>query len=115
MRPDYITEEQYSAWTKQVENDPLIPEAFKTTPNLKDICISSYWLASELDALKCPANIKVRIAFSHGQLSFQSDPWESAQSLLKEYVDGTLVFDDDDLDKLNLLGKSHTTDKSLLN
>ena len=99
MKPDYISQTQYDEWVKRLQDDPFIPEMFKTSEK-RDICIASYWINDQLEALKCPSEIRIRIAFTLGRSIKESDPWTCAQSLLQDYVDGSLEFEDDEMDKV---------------
>jgi hypothetical protein len=100
MKPDHITQEQYDQWNAKVEADPLIPPIFKTNPDAREVCIAGYWLQELLDKQLCPHEIKFRIFFSYGEMAYEEDPWKLVEQISKEYANGTLVFADDDLDKI---------------
>jgi hypothetical protein len=98
LKPDHITEEQYNQWLAAVEADPLIPANIKTDADALEVCIAGHWLKQELDKLKCPADLQLRIFFTYGQLAYEGDPWKMAQLISQEYASGSLVFEDDELD-----------------
>ena len=100
MKPDYISQEQYDKWMDLVSKDPQIPSDFKQHPVAREVCIAGHFLKQELDALNCPNDLQLRIFYTFGQLSHEADPWDMAQLIIKEYKDGTLVFENDELDDI---------------
>lgn len=100
-RPNSVTNDDIIRWTKILESDSHVPREFITTPILKEVCLAGLWLTEELEKLKCPELILVRIQWTAGKLSYGRDPWDVHQEILKGYIDNTLIFEADNTSELN--------------
>lgn len=94
-RPDFVTEEDIKRWDFNMENDLQLPKIVLEWPTLKEVCYAGFYLAEQLDALRCPPEYIVRIQYTAGRLSFGRDPWEVSQELLELYKLNQLEFEPD--------------------
>lgn len=100
-RPDFITSEDILRWSTALDTDNSIPNDMVNSPVIREVCYAGYWLAEELQKLKCPEIILVRIQWTAGKMSYGRDPWEIHQMILDGYKNNTLVFESDDSQNLN--------------
>ncbi len=85
-RPSNITTRQITIWDDKLENDPLMPDLFKSNMMLKEIIYASYWLKDELIKLDCTDPILIfQFVYTLGYNSFDRDPWDEAMVLLQSY------------------------------
>src|SRR5271157_3172201 len=95
-RPEYITFEDTSRWDEKIDNDPLMPEAAKGSPIVREVCYAGQWMAEKLTEIECPDHLIGRMMWTAGELCFgRKDPWSIHQEVLNSYVDGTIAFEID--------------------
>lgn len=100
-RPNFVTPEDISRWSNNIDKDSAIPKALKESTIIREVCYSGLWLSEELFKLKCPDEIIVRIQWTAGKLSFGRDTWEVHQNILQEYKDNKLIFEDESNIEIN--------------
>jgi hypothetical protein len=99
-RPNFVTEEDISRWSENIDNDPGMPKSLAASPTIREVCFAGFWLCDELAKLECPDFLIVRIQDAHGRLSFGRETWEVSHQLLELYKNDQLVFEEDpDADK----------------
>jgi hypothetical protein len=96
MRPKYITKDQLSRWSKEI--DLSLPESVNI-PIVREVCYAGLWLTGVLRDLHCPEQLIERIQFTAGKVSFGRDPWEIHQYYIDGYKNNKLDFV---IDKINL-------------
>ena len=95
MYNKYISLEKVEEYDYLIDNDPGIPESLKQSSIIREVCRAGYYLVEELEKLKCPESILVKIQWTAGKMSYGRDPWEVHQMVLDNYKNNTLVFDSD--------------------
>lgn len=100
-RPDFVKDEDISRWSNNIEKDPNMPSFVLSNAIFREVCYSGLYLSEELEKLKCPDEIIVRIQFTAGKLSFGRDPWEVCIDLLNRYKKDELEFESDPDKELN--------------
>lgn len=94
-RPDFVTSEDLSRWDTEIDNDPNLPPLLAANPLIREVCYAGQWLGEELDKLKCPDDIVIRILFTAAQLAFGRDIWEVHQQMLTAYKNNELEYETD--------------------
>jgi hypothetical protein len=100
-RPDFVRDEDILRWSNNIEKDPNIPPLVLSSTVLREVCYAGLYLAEELDKLKCPEEIIIRIQFTAGRLCFGRDPWEVSSYLIESYKKDELQFESDPDKELN--------------
>lgn len=100
-RPDFVSHEDILRWDDSIKNDKTISESLLSVTMIKEVCYCGLWLSEELDKLKCPHDIIVRIQWTAGKLSFGRDMWETHQQMLEDYKNNNLIFNDDPDGEIN--------------
>lgn len=99
-RPNFVTEEDISRWSENIDTDPGMPKSLATIPLIREVCYAGLWLCDELEKLECPDFLMIRIQDAAGRLSYGRDPWEVSEELLQRYKNDELIFEEDpDADK----------------
>lgn len=106
-RPDFVTDEEISRWTEELENDELTPSPFKDEVLLREIIFSGMWLVEKLQDLDCPDHHIVQLQFAHGFESFGVDCWKKAEEILLAYENGEVDFSEADEDYIKLKDPSN--------
>lgn len=91
-RPNFITEEDITRWSKELEQSQIPKEMIKSAV-IREVCYSGIWLAEQLAKLECPDSLTARIQFSAGKASFGKDTWEIHQKFLDDYKNNELNFE----------------------
>src|SRR5574339_427910 len=94
-RPDFVTENDVSRWSSNIDTDPAFPKSLASSPVIREVCYAGLGLCEELDKLGCPDFLVVRIQDAAGRLSFGRDPWEVSVELLDRYKNDQLIFEED--------------------
>lgn len=97
-RPDFVTDEDITRWTDELENDPMTPSPFKDEVLLREIIFSGMWLAEKLQDLHCPDHRIVQVQFAHGFECFGNDCWKKAEEILLAYENDEIDFSESDED-----------------
>jgi hypothetical protein len=92
-RPDFITAQDVSRWTKIIESDKQIPSDLAANPTIREVCYAGLFLSEQLADLNCPEELLVRIQYTAGKMSFGRDPWEVHQQMLEDFKSNKIVFD----------------------
>lgn len=98
LRPTFVTEEDLNRWSTNIDEDKRIPQSLINSPLIREVCYAGCWLAEELEELKCPEHLIVRIQHAAGKLSFGRDIWEVHQFVLNEYKNNNLEFETGNLE-----------------
>ena len=98
-RPEFITTEDVTRWSENIDNDKSIPPTLSKVPVIREVCFAGLWLSEQLDILECPKSLIVRIQFTAGKASFGRDIWKVHQQFLEDYESNTLNFS---IDSVNL-------------
>lgn len=93
-RPDFVTPEDIARWSDNIDKDEKLPKSLVDLAIIREVCYCGLWLAEELDKLKCPPEIIVRIQWTAGKLSFGRDMWEIHLQMLEDYKVNKLIFED---------------------
>jgi hypothetical protein len=93
-RPIFIKDEDLKRWSDQLDNDPNFYKAYLNFPPLKEVCMAGLWLCEQLERLKCPEQLILRIQYTGGKMSFGKDPWLVHQTILENYISNKLIFED---------------------
>lgn len=94
-RPDFVTNEDIIRWSEIIDNDSTIPASFATSPIVREVCYAGLWLQEKLIEQNCPDEIIYRVQFTAGKMSFGRDAWEVHQQIFQDYLNNSLVFEDD--------------------
>jgi hypothetical protein len=94
-RPEFITNEDISRWSENLDNDENLSEALRQNPVIREVCYAGIWLYEELEKLLCPPEMITRIQYTAGKLSFGRDPWVVHQEMVQAYQDNTLDYEVD--------------------
>jgi hypothetical protein len=94
-RPDFVTNEDIARWSENIDNDPRLSPALKEQAIIREICYAGLWLTEELEKLKCPEEMIVRIQYTAGKLSYGRDIWEVHQMILDGYKLNEIEFEMD--------------------
>jgi hypothetical protein len=97
-RPDFITDEDITRWSENIDNDPRIPASIANSPIIREVCYAGLWISEELDKLNCPDDLIVRIQHAAGGLSFGRDIWETHQAVLKSYINNEIQLESEPID-----------------
>lgn len=100
-RPSFISNVDIDRWSNLIDEDKTASPELYSSPIIREVCYAGLWLVEQLNLLKCPESIIVRIQWTAGRMSFGEDPWEVHQEILCQYKDNTLVFEADDSLPLN--------------
>jgi hypothetical protein len=92
-RPEIISNEDILRWSENIDNDSRIPESIKKSAIMREVCYAGLWLAEQLEELKCPEDLIIRIQHAAGGLSFGRDIWETHQSVLESYKNDEMEFE----------------------
>ena len=93
-RPENVTNEDIARWSETIEDDPLIPPSLASTAIIREVLYAGQWLADRLNEINCPDHLVGRMMYTAGKVSFgRKDPWEVHQEILKQFTEGTLIFD----------------------
>jgi len=93
MSHKILTDEQLIKFNNCIDNDQFLPQSCKDNPIIRDLCRSGLWLCEQLEKLKCPEELIVRIQYSAGKASFGHDCWDVHQQFLDGYVNNQLDFE----------------------
>src|SRR5258706_12089581 len=97
-RPNCVTNENILHWDSIIDTDPNLPSEIAQQPIVREICYAGQYLSDKLTELQCPDHLIGRIIYTAGQISFgQKDPWLIHQDILNQFIDGTLQFEEDDM------------------
>jgi len=91
-RPDFISAEDISRWSKEIDNDDRLPKGLIESPIIREVCFAGLWLCEELEKLSCPDSLIIRIQFTAGRMSFGKDAWQVHQQILNGYKNNELDF-----------------------
>lgn len=94
-RPDFVTNEDITRWSENIDNDPLLPDDFRKQPLLREILYAGRWLIERLAQSNCSIENQARLVYTAGQLSFGNDPWQIHQEMLDDYVNNRIEFEID--------------------
>jgi len=97
-RPEFISNEDIARWSENIDNDPRIPEAIANSPIIREVCYAGLWLSEQLEELKCPEDLIVRIQHAAGGLSFGRDIWDTHQKVLESYKNNEMEFETELID-----------------
>lgn len=92
-RPDFISDIDIARWSEQIDSNSS-NNTLASFAAVREVCYAGYWLSEQLEKLRCPEEIIVRIQFTGGKLSFGRDPWKVHQDLLARYQDNDLEFEE---------------------
>lgn len=92
-RPNFITDEDISRWSNEIDNSPLLPKDLVKSAVIREVCYAGLWLAEELFKLNCPDSLVTRIQYSAGKSSFGKDAWDIHQKYLNGYKNNELFFE----------------------
>jgi hypothetical protein len=93
----FLTDEQLKQYDKLIDEDPYLSKDLSDNPIIREVCRAGIWLCNELDKIGCTIELRNRIQWTAGELSFGRDAWDVHQSLLDDYINGKLVFESDPL------------------
>ena len=92
-RPNFVTDEDIVRWSKEIDNNTLLPKEVAKSALLREVCYAGLWLSEQLIKLQCPMSLVARIQYSAGKASFgRNDFWEVHQQFLNDYEKGELDF-----------------------
>lgn len=94
-RPEFVTNEDLDRWSESIDNDENIPQEMANQPIIREACYAGLWLCEELDKLECPEEIRDRIQFTAGKLSWGRDIWQVHQDMLENYRTDQLEYEVD--------------------
>lgn len=97
-RPEFVSSEDIDRWSKNIDNDPNILKSIASSPIIREVCYAGLWLSEQLEKLKCPEHLIIRIQHAAGGLSFGRDIWEVHQQVLESYKNNELEFEIEPLD-----------------
>jgi hypothetical protein len=90
-RPDFITNEDIIRWSKEIDNDNLLPPNVSKDPIIRELCFAGLWLNEQLTILGCPSILITRIQYTAGKVSFGKENfWAVHQQFLDDYKDNKL-------------------------
>jgi hypothetical protein len=94
-RPEFVTDEDINRWSNNIDQDTSIPASLVSSPIVREVCYAGLWLNEQLQEMNCPDSIIVKLQWTAGKLSFGRDAWEVHQTLLTQYSNNELIFEDD--------------------
>jgi len=89
-RPSFISTDDISRWSKEIDNDDRLPKGLIESPVIREVCYAGLWLCEELEKLSCPDSLIVRIQFTAGKMSFGKDVWQVHRQFLDDYKNNKL-------------------------
>ena len=89
-RPSFISTDDISRWSKEIDNDDNLPGGLIESPIIREVCYAGLWLCEELAKLSCPDSLIVQIQFTAGKMSFGKDVWQVHQQFLEDYKNNKL-------------------------
>jgi len=92
-RPDFITDEDISRWSENIDNDPNLPSYMASEPTIREVCYAGLWLSEKLSELNCPDIFIQRIQYTAGRLSFGRDIWQVHQDILENFKQNKLNYE----------------------
>lgn len=97
-RPEFITNEDITRWSDNIDNDPNISVGLAQSALIREVCYAGLWLCEQLEELNCPEELILRIQYTAGKLSFGRDAWEVHIKMLEDYKSDTLEYEIDSLE-----------------
>ncbi len=96
MRPDFVTHEDISRWSDEIDSEEGLPQVLASNPVIREVCYAGKWLSEQLFKLGCPEEFITRIQYTAGKASFGRDPWEVHQVMLDGYTNNELDYEVDE-------------------
>ena len=94
-RPDFVTNEDITRWSENIDNDPNLPEALRQQPLLREVLYAGLWLGEQLEKTDLSIENQARLRYTAGQLSFGKDPWQVHQEMWDDYTNNRIEFEID--------------------
>lgn len=95
MYNKYIDLDKIKEYDKNIDNDKSIPIEYKNNQVIREVCRAGLYLSEELKKINCPDDVIVKLQFHAGKLSFGRDIWEIHQTILMDYKNNSLIFEED--------------------